>query len=52
MRTNERKNNELRPVEFIPNYIMHPEGAVLISVGNTKVICTATIENKLPPFMR
>lgn len=52
MRTNERKNNELRPIEFIPNYIMHPEGAVLISVGNTKVICTATIENKLPPFMR
>ena len=52
MRTNERKNNELRPVEFIPNYIMHPEGAVLISVGNTKVICTATIENKFPPFMR
>ena len=52
MRTTERKNNELRPVEFIPNYIMHPEGAVLISVGNTKVICTATIENKLPPFMR
>ena len=32
MRTNERKNNELRPVEFIPNYIMHPEGAVLISI--------------------
>lgn len=52
MRTNERKNNELRPIEFIPNYIMHPEGSVLISVGNTKVICTATIENKLPPFMR
>lgn len=52
MRTNERKNNELRPVEFIPNYIIHPEGSVLIAIGNTKVICTATIENKLPPFMR
>lgn len=52
MRTNERKNNELRPVEFIPNYIIHPEGSVLITIGNTKVICTATIENKLPPFMR
>lgn len=52
MRTNERKNNELRSVEFIPNYIIHPEGSVLISVGNTKVICTATIENKVPPFMR
>lgn len=52
MRTNERKNNELRPVEFIPNYIIHPEGSVLITIGHTKVICTATIENKLPPFMR
>ena len=52
MRTNERKNNERRTVEFIPHYITHPEGAVLVSFGNTKVICTATIENKLPPFMR
>lgn len=52
MRTNQRKNNELRPIEFIPNYIIHPEGSVLITIGNTKVICTATIENKLPPFMR
>ena len=52
MRTNERKNNERRTVELIPHYITHPEGAVLVSFGNTKVICTATIENKLPPFMR
>lgn len=52
MRANERKNNERRMVEFIPHYIMNPEGAVLVSFGNTKVICTATIENKLPPFMR
>ena len=52
MRANERKNNELRSVEFIPHYIINPEGAVLISFGNTKVICTATIEHKFPPFMR
>ena len=52
MRANERKNNELRNVEFIPNYIIHPEGSVLVSFGNTKVICTATIENKVPHFMR
>ena len=52
MRANERKNNELRSVEFIPHYIINPEGAVLVSFGNTKVICTATIEHKLPPFMR
>ncbi|MBQ1769811.1 MAG: ribonuclease PH [Turicibacter sp.] len=52
MRANERKNNELRTIEFIPHYIINPEGAVLVSFGNTKVICTATIEHKLPPFMR
>lgn len=52
MRSNERSNDQLRNVELLPNYIMHPEGAVLVSFGNTKVICTATIENKVPPFMR
>lgn len=52
MRTNERKLDQLRTIELQPNYIMHPEGAVLVSFGNTKVICTATIENKVPPFMR
>ena len=34
------------------NYLMHPEGSVLITVGNTKVICTATIEDKVPGFLR
>ncbi|EUJ53542.1 ribonuclease PH [Listeria fleischmannii FSL S10-1203] len=34
------------------NYIIHPEGSVLISAGNTKVICNASIEEKVPPFMR
>src|SRR5690625_1312310 len=34
------------------NYINHPEGSVLIEVGNTKVICNASIEDKVPPFMR
>ncbi|MGL4374693.1 MAG: ribonuclease PH [Turicibacter sp.] len=52
MRTSGRTNNQLRQIELIPNYIIHPEGSVLISVGNTKVICTATIEDKVPPFMR
>lgn len=52
MRANERKNDELRLVEFTPNYIIHPEGSVLVTFGNTKVICTATIENKVPHFMR
>lgn len=52
MRANKRKNNELRLVEFTPDYIIHPEGSVLVTFGNTKVICTATIENKVPHFMR
>lgn len=47
-----RAVNELRPVRIENNYLMHPEGSVLIEVGNTKVICTATIEDKVPGFLR
>lgn len=42
----------IRPVNIIPNYITHPEGSVLIELGNTKVICNASIEDRVPPFMR
>ena len=52
MRNAERKNDELRPVKMTVNYIKHAEGSVLIEVGDTKVICSATIEEKVPPFMR
>jgi ribonuclease PH len=44
--------HELRPVTLIPHYTMHAEGSVLISCGNTKVICTASVEDKVPPFLR
>lgn len=47
-----RKENELRTVSIETDYLIHPEGSVLISVGNTKVICTATIEDRVPPFLR
>lgn len=47
-----RAVNELRSVRIENNYLMHPEGSVLIEVGNTKVICTATIEDKVPGFLR
>ena len=47
-----RAVNDLRPVQIENNYLMHPEGSVLITVGNTKVICTATIEDKVPGFLR
>lgn len=52
MRTDGRNPLDLRPVHIETNYLIHPEGSVLITVGNTKVICTATIEDKVPPFMR
>ena len=47
-----RKVFEIRPVKITTGYIMHPEGSVLIECGNTKVICNATIENTVPPFMK
>jgi len=52
MRPNGRKPEEMRPVRIIRNYIKHAEGSVLIQLGETKVICTATIEEKVPPFLR
>lgn len=52
MRENNRKNNELRKIKVTNNYIMHPEGSVLIEFGNTKVICNATVEEKVPPFLK
>ncbi len=47
-----RKFNQLREVKIHPDYIIHAEGSVLIEVGNTKVICTATIEDKVPIWLR
>ena len=52
MRISGRANNELRKVEIIPDFLDHAEGSCLISCGNTKVICAATIENKVPPFLK
>lgn len=49
---NDRGNNTLRSVSITPGFIKHPEGSVLIEVGGTKVICNASIENKVPPFLR
>lgn len=52
MRSDQRTNNELRPITIIPDFVKHPEGSVLIQVGDTKVICNASIEDRVPPFMR
>jgi len=52
MRHDERKADQLRKVEIIKDFVIHPEGSVLITVGNTKVICNASVEDRVPPFMR
>ena len=51
-RIDERKQDELRPVTMDVDYLIHPEGSVLITVGQTKVICTATVEERVPGFLR
>jgi ribonuclease PH len=52
MRTDKRQANEMRPVEIVTGYLMTAEGSALIKVGNTRVLCTASIEDTVPPFMR
>ncbi|HEM56316.1 MAG TPA: ribonuclease PH [Thermodesulfobium narugense] len=47
-----RKNDELRHIEIIKDFLIYPEGSVLISFGNTKVICNASVEDKVPPFLK
>lgn len=52
MRFDKRKNDELRKVKITRNYLKYAPGSCLIEMGNTKVICTATVEEKVPPFMK
>ncbi|OIJ10611.1 ribonuclease PH [Anaerobacillus alkalilacustris] len=52
MRVDGRQLDELRPVRIETDFIKHPEGSVLITIGDTKVICTASIEDRVPPFLR
>src|SRR5690554_3835410 len=52
MRHDGRENDQLRNINIVTNFIKHPEGSVLISFGDTKVICTASVEDRVPPFMR
>src|SRR5699024_7562348 len=48
----QNEEQTIRPINITTNYIMHPEGSVLIELGKTKVICNATIEDRVPPFLR
>jgi ribonuclease PH len=52
MRNDGRKPNQLRPVSITPGYIKTADGSVLIEMGDTKVICTAKLEERVPPFLR
>ncbi len=51
-RSDGRGPDELRPITIEANYLKYAEGSALISVGNTRVLCAATIEEKVPPWMR
>src|SRR6186713_671687 len=52
MRTDQRPPNQLRDTTITPDYLMHAEGSVLITAGRTKVICTASVEDRVPGFLR
>ena len=51
-RTDNRGPDELRPVTITPNFLANAEGSALIEMGNTRVICAASVEEKLPPHLR
>jgi ribonuclease PH len=51
-RTDGRLPSQLRPINISPSFTMHAEGSVLIEAGRTRVICTASVEDRVPPFLR
>ena len=52
MRSDGRLAEQLRPTRITPNYLIHAEGSVLVEAGKTKVICTASVEDRVPQFRR
>jgi ribonuclease PH len=52
MRIDNRTADELRPTHLHPQFLLHPEGSVLVEAGRTRVICTASVEDRVPPFLR
>lgn len=52
VRNSGRSNDEMRPLRIKRDFLLYPKGSVLIELGNTRVICTASLENGVPPFMR
>jgi len=51
-RSFDRSASQLRPVKFTRNYTKHAEGSVLVEMGHTKVLCNASVEEKVPPFLK
>ena len=52
MRPSGRAPDQMRPITFTPDFTMHAEGSVLVSFGNTKVICTASVEDRQPRWLK
>jgi ribonuclease PH len=52
MRPDGRQSNQMRPVTITRDFLRHAEGSVLIEVGETKVVCAASVEDRVPPFLR
>jgi ribonuclease PH len=52
MRSDNRPASQLRATTLTPHYLLHPEGSVLVEAGRTKVICTASVEDRVPGFLR
>jgi len=51
-RTDGRAHDQLRPVQITPGFLSYAEGSVLIEMGSTRVVCTASLEDRVPPFLR
>jgi ribonuclease PH len=51
-RFNGRSSNQTRQIKVTKNYIIHPHGSVLFEMGNTRVLCSASVDNKVPSFLR
>ena len=52
VRHNGRRPDQLRPITITRDFLRHPEGSVLVEFGDTKVICAASLEDKVPPFLK
>ena len=52
MRPNNRENHQSRPIKITRNYTKHAEGSVLVEFGDTKVLCTASVDESVPRFLK